>query len=237
MRINVEQLEKMKIDFFDQILIKDDGFNNYSIELLSNNIKLKVVNLNDNNKLIELIQKYLDSVKVCGFTKLPPLALGTNDETVINCKNKKLRMKLYNPKIKIVSEMILNKYLNDRNEFFCNEDFKCLNLEFSSVSSMYEENEDNVRLVLKIDKYGNISKSEREFFEAFINYKFSLIGESLNIVKITKHNRNILGEDVVDKYIVQCGDFEIVFPNKFQFMILLNMIDSYSNENVKKRKR
>ena len=231
------ELDKININSFEQIIIKEYSLNNYLVDFVINDKSVKTIKFTDNEKIIEFIYNCLNSDNIYGFTKLPPLALGTNDETLVNCGKFQLRMKLYNPKIKCISWMISNKYINDRYEVFLNDDFIQLHLDVSNKSFGYLKNNQVMKLVLSEDNNGNISKADRDFFLEYINYKFSLLGEKVEVLKVIKENNKILMGETIDKYIVKCGNFEIIIPNKFQFMYLLNMINAYSNDKNKKRKR
>lgn len=216
-------------------------------------------------RVMEIIHRYLENFKINCVTGMIGSAHRKGKWKYIYGNNGKkiLRLQLFNFKFEEIYKIINNKYINDRYDYFWNNNIKKLNLVMDTKKSGYNvypiecdycddrveclDNKDSsftcdtyVKYLVKTDKDTGIYNLEKEFLIEYLNYRFWQIGCEA-IVKT-----NSIGSDnslnrYISSHIIRCGDFELSFPHKDEFMFIFSIVNDYNNElfkinnNVKKR--
>lgn len=240
-------VKKLDLNNYKELTIKEDN-DDFILEFMKEKIKIDMISLNIQstsnidswNKVLEIVQSYLNSFKINEITSLLDkkmlLIYGNN-------KEKLLKLQLSNDKMMIIYNMILNKYLQDRYNYFWEDDIEKIKFNFDYNTSGYE-NIDEIfdihdKISLKIDSSGQLLDYERKFVEDFLYNKLWQVG-----IKATY--KYVFDEDT-GKFIgynVKCGDIRIFTPfdeDKLQCLFLLNIINNYNNQldkinnDIKKR--
>lgn len=271
MVVKIKGIEKLNSNWFEEIMISEDTKNcTYYVRVLNNCFKFDgekfntsfsdyVKGLESEEAIIEIIERYLENVKVNGLTTLLNCRRERGKWVYIYGNNsfKVLRTQMFNVKFKEIFQKIKNKYLNDRYEFFWSDDIKKIKLSLDSKKSCYNvypiECEDCDRTIIcsedkdaiptcetyvdysvKVDKEKGLPLFEKKFITELLNYKFSQACEEIQVKSF-----NLGKTDKIDRYIVSCGDFEISFLNREVFMFILDMVNDYNNElyEIKKNEK
>lgn len=240
MSVVFKGVKKLDLNNYNVLSIIEDIDNgdNFSLEFLEEKIDLDTVSLGIQsslntgswNKLLEIVQGFLNSFKINEITSLLDkktlLVYGNNREKV-------LKLQLDNSKIIYIYKMILNKYLQDRYNYFWKEDIKIIKFNFDSNTSGYEYVDEifdiHDKISLKIDSNGHLLDYERKFVEDFLYNKLWQVG-----MKATY--KYVFDEDT-GKFIgydVRCGDLKIFIPfdeDKLECLfIILMIINNYNNQ-------
>jgi len=216
-------------------------------------------------KIISIINMYLKDTKINAITA--PISSGHRSGKWVNVYGnngtKILRLQLFNSNFAEIFRKIQTKYFNDRYEFFWRDDVKKIKLSLDSKKSAYNvypiECEDCKRDIIcsedkdaiptcetyvdysiKVDKEMGIILAEKLFLTELLNYKFSQIGEEVQVKDITIGREDSLNTRF-HSHIIRCGDFELTFPHKEIFMFIFGIVNDYNRElyeakmNEKKR--
>lgn len=277
MVVVIKGLKKLNANVFEDINISEDkekneylvrvfGGNNFKNSILvGNKFSEQVKGMCCEERVIEVIQRYLENVKINGVTSLIGSAHRKGKWIYVygNNGSKILRLQLFNDKFGEVFRLINNKYINDRYDLFWNDDVKKIKLSISTKKSSYTvlpiecedcdrdikcfDDVDAIRTcetyvdyTVKIFQKEGISLTEKLFITELLNYKFGQVGEEVLVKNIT-----IGPEDSLNRrfhsHIIRCGDFELSFPHREEFMFIFDIVNNYNNElfeikmNEKKR--
>ena len=148
-----------------------------------------------------------------------------------NLEKQILKINLHGTKFRYLSDMILQKYINDRHEFLNSCDVKEIRLNAINQNFMYEQNGELINVNLCVDANGNLLRIEREAMRDFLYEKFDSIGEEV----IVEMKKGKYGESL--ECVVTCGDFKISFPRTYTFSLIVGIINDYNNNNYKSKKR
>ena len=277
MRVNIKGIRKLDANYFEQINISEDTKKEqYSVvvygerDLLSCNIvgikfSDQIRGMSSYERIVEIIQRYLENVKINSISN--PIGSAHRKGKWIYIKgnngNKVLRLQLFNSRFDKMLKMIDNKYLNDRYDYFWNNDIKKMNLVLDSKKSSYDvypiecdnckdrveclDNKDSnyacdtyINCSVKTDKETGIFFAERIFLTEYLNYRLWQIGEEA-FVKTNSVGKEDSLNRYISSHIIRCGDFELSFPHKEEFMFIFGIVNDYNNQlfeikmNEKKR--
>jgi len=262
MSVRIEGVKNLNANNFNEIVVLQNDENDYIVKVLGNKINtvnnkfsMEIKDMSDEDKIVAIIQRYLDNFKINSVNA--PIFLSDRDGKWIvigGFGNNVLKLRLFGSKFNNIFNIIRDKYLNDRYDYFWNEDINSVKLRLDSDCSSYnvgfvdcddcknEEpcyiSEDNlcesyVELAMKTDRNGNgVVDFEKDFIKEFLYHKFSQIGEEVKVMGVfleftDSHNR------ILKSHIVQCGDFKLYFPHKDEFMFILGIVNDYNNELFK----
>lgn len=247
-------VKKLDLNNYKELTILEDN-DDFILEFMKEKIKIDTVSLNIQsinnidswNKVLEIVKSYLNSFKINEITSLLDkkmlLIYGNN-------KDKLLKLQLSNDKMMVIYNIILNKYLQDRYNYFWSEyinlweeDIEKIKFNFDYNTSGYE-NIDEIfdihdNISLKIDNNGKLLDYEIKFVEDLLYNKLWKIG-----IKATY--KYVFDEDTGKflGYNVKCGYLKIFIPfdeDKLQCLFILNIINNYNNQldkinnDIKKR--
>lgn len=253
-------VDKLDLNDFNTVTIRENN-NNFGLEIDKLALTLNKVSLND-EEILEIVQNYLNSYRINGITNLDGFLSKEAGFDVIygNEGNKLLRLQLFNSRFRVISKMILNKYLQDRYNFCWNEDIDLVKLDFGKNISRFDRcaleceklndeiicfedfdvYETYVKFVLQTDEDGNIYEFERNFIKDFIYDRFWKIGD-MAVCNCVFEDKN--GE--FKGYEVLCGKLKMFIPfdldRPFISKYILDIVNSYNQElykikeNVEKR--
>lgn len=262
MRVNIKGKKKLDANYFERIDISEESKKEqYSVVVYGNKNLFKVNNvgikfseqikgMGSEERVMEIIQRYLENVKINSIGNF------YRKNEWINIKgnngNKILKLHLLNSKFDEILKIINNKYLNDRYEYFWNNNINKLNLVLDSKKSSYSvypiecdncnyraeclDNRDNnftcdtyVNYSVKTDKDTGVFMFERIFLTEYLNYRLWQIGDEA-VVKNNSIERDNSLNKYISSYIIKCGDFELYFPHNEEFMFIFDIIDNYNNQ-------
>lgn len=253
MDVNISKINMLDSFDFDEITITEISKDYFEI-LVSVNKKVfrdEIFNdefdgLSSLDKVVAIIQKFLNSFKISGVTKFLVLYYNNGKYPSIYAQNgnKQLHLKLINSQFRCISKTIMNKYFNDRYDFLFNNNINLLQLQSDDFISKYEsvaldciehleqidgfdldDINECIKYTMMTDADGNIAISEREFIKEFLYYKFWQFGEIIQIFDIRDKRYNNYVERVI-----KCGDMIVKFPNSFEFSFLGNIVKEYNEE-------
>ena len=231
----------MKLNNFDKYkhIIIDEGDNKFIIKIIDTNNKTLVIECLKNdtgiNNMCELIQMYINTFLVNGMSGSIPAIHCVNknmeDYAEVFCanSNKRISMKIYDPKYKFISKMILDNYSMERDNFFRNSEFNEMMIEANSNVSKYEINGNVVSLTLSTDLNMNVRNSELEFFRKFIEHKCGSRKITVNFIENKNKMRKMSN--------VSCGEFKMTFPTGFTYSGILGVVYEHNLKIDEMRKR
>ena len=217
-----------------------EGFSEIFIDELKDKFKVKILDLNggivsfdiekatEGWKLGDILKSYVENNNINGIINYFPLKEGDNKYAEIRSQmgKNKISLKIYERKYKVMFENMLNKYLDDRNNFFGDMDIPYLEIGNSSNSTLYEKYEDRVRLILKGNNNGEIIGSEKVFLRELLLYKFSLTGRKAMIMVMSDK------KTLNDSYIIYCGNMVVTCPKNNNYAFIKDIVNEY-NESLK----
>lgn len=277
MGVSIKGIKRLNANSFEQINIsEEEGKNEYLVRVFDGSVSPngscvgvsfseQIKGMSSEEKVIEVIQRYLDNFKINGVTSLVSSGhrkgrwihvYGANGSRI-------LRLQLFNSKFDEIFKIISNKYFNDRYDLFWNDDIKKIKLSLSTKKSSYsvypieceecerdvicsEDKDANptcetyVNYTVKVDKNDGLFLAEKLFITELLNHKFGQVGEEVQVKNITIGRTDSLNTRF-HSHIIRCGDFELSFPHKDAFMFIFGIVNTYNNElfeikmNEKKR--
>ena len=235
-------IKKIYVDDDIHILIQENERIDISIVDGNNNVVEsdyfnKFIGFSDDDKIILVIQRFLMDFKIYGFKKILPIIKGSGQESIVygNNGNNQLRMRLYNPKYRVLSNIIREKFREDRYNYFWNSDIKNIVIDSSRDMSKYEKNGDCINLFLRTDRNNNVIMDEKIFLTEFLNYKFEELGKEIKIRGIFEESSHSFNRKLIG-HIIECGDMKITFPNRYEFSFIYSIVNNY-NEKLFQIKR
>lgn len=229
-------VRKFDLNNYKELIIREDN-NDFTLEFMDEKIEIDTVNLNIQNlnnivpwfKVLEIVQSYLNSFKINQITSLLDektlLVYGNNKENV-------LKLQLSNYRMMLIYNIILNKYLQDRYNYFWKEDIEKVKFNFDSNTSGYEYIDEifdiHDKISLKIDSNGHLLDYERKFVEDFLYNKLWQVGmKAIYKYVFDEDTGKFIG------YYVRCGYLKIFIPfdeDKSECLFILKIIDNYNNQ-------
>ena len=269
MSVGIDGISRLNANDYRELSIKQVGIDDYRVHVVGDNLgkvnsdfSKELKGMSNEEKIVAIIERYLDHFKINGITKLRELSFRDGEWVVIygNDCDGVLRLQLFNKYFSDIFNKIRNKYLNDRYNFFWNTNNNLFRLRISTDCSRYgihyidcdqcdrdiECDYDNyecskyVNINVMLDKDGNVVNFDKKFIKEFLLYKFNLYNEDVKIIDIRFEWDNSFNPKI-DKYIIRCGDFEIVIPHNEELMFILEIVNEYNrelfeiNDNIKKR--
>ena len=265
MRVDIKGITKLNANYFEQInIIEDTKKEQYSVVvygeknlLKGNTVGVKfseqIKGMGSEDRVMEIIQRFLENVKINSISN----SYRKNEWVYVkgNNGNKILKLQLIDSKFKEIFKIINDKYLNDRYDYFWNNDIKKLNLVLDTKKTSYNVNPieceycynrveclDNKKTNFTCDTYVDYSiRTDRDtgifmfekiFITEYLNYRLWQIGEEAFI------KTNSIGSDYsfnryISSHIIRCGDFELSFPHREEFMFIFGIVNDYNNELFK----
>lgn len=269
MSVGIDGISKLNVNNFREITIKQIDNDDYRVDVVGDNVgkvnsdfSKNLRGMSNEEKIIAIIERYLDNFKINGITNLVKLSHKDGFWVVVygNDCECVLRLQLFNKYFSDIFNEIRNKYFNDRYNFFWNIDNNSFVLSVSTYWSRYgidfiecdecdKEIEcdynnykcsEYVNINVMLDKDGNVVNFDKKFIKEFLLYKFNLYNEEVRVIDIKFEWDNSFNPKI-DKHIIRCGDFEIVIPHNEELMFILDIVNEYNrelfeiNDNVKKR--
>ena len=258
MSVNIKGLRKLDSNYFDEIVISQNGVDDYNVFVSGKNISVSNSNFSDMLKKLSsyeiicmIIRKFIEDITINEITDLVDLPHRDGKWLLIygdEC-HKALKLQLFGSKFKPLFDEIKMKYFNDRYNYFWNSEIKTLKLSSNSFYSSYygetvdcekslhscvdEFNCDNyVKYVVKLDKNGKVMEFERKFIEEFLYHKFWSVGEEVKIKGIFEEYSYSLNR-ILKGHIIKSGDLEVIFPHNEDFMFMFSIVNNYNNELFK----
>ena len=269
MSVGIDGINRLNANDFRELSIKQVGIYDYKVDVIGDNVgkvnsdfSKNLRGMSNEDKIVSIIQRYLDNFKINGITNLIELSYKDGFWVVVygNDCDCVLRLQLFNKYFGDIFNKIRNKYLNDRYNFFWNTDnnvFRlCISIDWSRYGIHYidcdqcdrdiECDYDNyecskyVNINMMLDKDGYIVNFDKKFIKEFLLYKFNLYNKEVKVIDIKFEWYNSFNPKI-DKHIIRCGDFEIVIPHNEELMFILEIVNEYNRElfeiddNIKKR--
>jgi len=269
MSVGINGISRLNTNDFREITIKQVDTDDYMVDVIgdkvgkvSGDFSENLKGMSNEDKIIAIIERYLDNFKINGITKPIELSFRDGEWVVIygNNSNCVLRLQLFNKYFSKIFDKIKNKYLNNRYNFFWNGEINFVRLGIDTDRSMYGihsidcdecdreiecdyENYDCAEYVyvdLKLGNDGNVVNFDKEFIKEFLYYKFNLYKEDVKVIDIRYEWDNSFNPRIY-KHIIRCGDFEIEIPHVDKLMFILDIVNEYNrelfviNDNIKKR--
>ena len=262
MSVGINGVSRLNANDYREINIKQMNTDDYRVDVIgdrigkvnsdfSNNLK----GMSNEDKIVAIIERYLDNFKINGITtELIELSYKDGKWLVVygNNSNRILRLQLFNSKFEEIIKKINDKYLNDRYDFFWNNDIKKMRLVLDTKKSSYNvypiecddcndrveclDNRDSnficdtyVNCSVNTDKENGASNFEKVFLTEYLNYRFWQIGEEVKVKTNSIGNDNSLNKYIIS-HIIRCGDFELSFSHKEEFMFIFSIVNNYNNE-------
>lgn len=273
MRVNIKGIRKLDANYFEQINIAEDiKKQQYSVVVYGEKNLLKgncvgvkfsnqIKGMGSEDRVMEIIQRYLENFKINSISN--SYRKGEWIYIKGNNGNKVLRLQLFNSRFEEIFKIINNKYLNDRYDYFWNNDVKKIDLVLDTKNTSYNvypiecdnckdrveclDDKDSsficdtyVRCSIKNDKSTGIFLADRVFLTEYLNYRLWQIGEEAFVKTYSTGTENSLNR-YISGHIIRCGDFELSFPHREEFMFIFGIVNDYNNQlfeikmNEKKR--
>lgn len=229
-------VRKFDLNNYKELIIREDN-DDFTLGFMDEKIEIDTVSLNIQNlnnidpwyKVLEIVQSYLYSFKINQMTSLLDektlLVYGNNKENV-------LKLQLSNDRMMVIYNIILNKYLQDRYNYFWKEDIEKVKFNFDNNTSGYEYIDEifdiHDKISLKIDSNGHLLDYERKFVEDFLYNKLWQVG--------MKAIYEYVFDEDIGKFIgydVRCGYLKIFIPfdeDKLECLFILKIINNYNNQ-------
>lgn len=272
MSVGINGISRLNANDFREIAIKQVSIDDYRVDVIgdkvgkvSNNFSMELKGMSNNDKIVAIIERFLDNFKINGITDMKNIAYRKGKWKYIYGNNSKriLRLQLFNSWFEEVFKIINSKYLNDRYSFFWNNDVNKMKLVLDTKKSSYNvypiecddcndrveclDNRDSnficdtyVNCLVKTDKETGICYFEKKFLTEYLNYRFWKMGEEVFVKTNSIGTDNSLNR-YISSHIIKCGDFELSFPHSEEFMFIFSIVNEYNNElfkinnDVKKR--
>ena len=195
--------------------------------------------MNDTEKVIEIVKKYLEYSNVTEIKNLCHLSHYKGWFNVIR-GTRNLYLQIYGSETKIIPQLILKKYIEDRLKFLNdNKDVNLYEIGIGFNSASYGTRKQEDKECISISLFSEncmLFRFEQEFLKKFIFDKLYEVNKEAKLVYITSQyqfteNINNYGYHIV------CGDLVICL--KALDKILLEQIKTYIqeyNENLKQNK-
>ena len=127
MSVAIDGISRLNANDFREITIKQIDNNDYKVDVIGDNVGKVSSNFSKNlremsndEKIIAIIERYLDIFKINGITK--PIELSHRDGLWVviygNDCDSVLRLQLFDKYFSDIFNKIKNRYLNDRHNFF-----------------------------------------------------------------------------------------------------------------------
>lgn len=264
MSVKIDGIEKLEANYFKDITILENNKDDISVYVnggmsytTCDKLSREFEGLDERGILLLIVERYLDTFKINSIRSVGKLAhsflyrlnIGGGDS------EKNLYLDLSKPKYKVIYNMAMNKYLQDRYDFCFSEDIKQVKISFSTIESKYGrcvndcldctynnncyKNSDNclsyVSLILKTNKDGKVEEYEKIFIRDYLYYMFSKFDDRVKIKHIYK-NTPYIGSRFISEYILECGDIRIVIPSDNSMKFIFNIVDEYNKELMNIRK-
>lgn len=269
MSVGINGICRLNANDYREINIKQEDIDDYRVDVVGDRIgkfnrdfSNSLRGMSNNEKIEIIIDRYLDSFKIYGITKLIELTYKDGLWVVVygNDCDRILKLQLFDKCFNDIFYKIKNKYLNDRYSFFWNNANDLFKLDISNDCSRYgidfiecdecdkeiecdyENYECNkyVNINVMLDKDGNVVDFDKEFIKEFLLYRFNLYCDEVEILDI-KYDWDNSFNPKVKEHIIKCGDFELIFLHKDELMFILDIVNEYNrelfeiNNNIKKR--
>ena len=262
MSVGINGVSRLNANDYREINIKQMNTDDYRVDVIGDRIGKvnsdfykNLKGMSNEDKIVTIIERYLDNFKINGIiTELIELSYKDGKWLVVygNNSNRILRLQLFNSKFEEIFKIINDKYLNDRYDFFWNNDIKKMRLVLDTKKSSYNvysiecddcndrveclDNRDSnficdtyVNCSVNTDKENGVSNFEKVFLTEYLNYRFWQIGEEVKVKTNSIGNDNSLNK-YISSHIIKCGDFELFFPHKEEFMFIFSIVNNYNNE-------
>ena len=262
MSVGINGVSRLNANDYREINIKQMNTDDYRVDVIGDRIGKvnsdfykNLKGMSNEDKIVTIIERYLDNFKINGITtELIELSYKDGKWLVVygNNSNRILRLQLFNSKFEEIFKIINDKYLNDRYDFFWNNDIKKMRLVLDSKKSSYNvypiecddcndrveclDNRDSnficdtyVNCSVNTDNENGVSNFEKVFLTEYLNYRFWQIGEEVKVKTNSIGNDNSLNK-YISSHIIKCGDFELSFPHKEEFMFIFSIVNNYNNE-------
>lgn len=240
MSVRILGLNLLNANCYNNITITEDN-NNYKVYInrkkKENSLSLEektkytpsfsIEGKTDEQKVINVVSKFLEYATI---NKITGDYMSYNSKHQAISGTRQMKISLFNPKLRIIPQMILNKYLEDRMRF-CgqNKDIKHIIINEKPYSS-YDLNEDSIRLDL-MKKSSVIEEVEKQFFKEYISEKLNEIGKVATLryshtIFVVNNKRILIG------YInVVCGNLKIDIEANFELLELIKeIVENYNRE-------
>lgn len=269
MSVGINGISRLNANDYREINIMQMDTDDYRVDVIGDNVgkvnsdfSKKLKGMSNNEKIVAIIERYLDNFKIYCITK--PIELSYKDGLWVviygNDCECVLRLQLFDKYFNDIFNKIKNKYLNDRYNFFWNNNNNPFRIGISNDRSRYgihsidcDECDREIEcdyvnyycaeynyIDLKLGKDGNVVNFDREFIKEFLYYRFDLYNEEIKVLDI-KYEWDKSFNPRIKKHIIRCGDFELMFPHCEELMFILDIVNDYNNElfkindNIKKR--
>jgi len=250
MSVKITGLNLLNSNFYDRILInkKDSNYRIY----IQKNKKIKPQDIfrgkgipteykftdelrdkTDEEKIIMIAKEFLEYANISmisrdyfAYNKIYDVASGTRE----------FRMRLFNPKLQIISQMIINKYLNDRLKcIYENRNINAYTIHLSGRTSYTKDTTGyHIGLELLIQN-GKLAHFEKQFLEDLIYTKLNEIGEYADFGPKQIFTSIFLKPEEIMQYRLKCGDLRIVFDNdRYLIKEVEKIVNDYNNLHKQK---
>ena len=231
----MENVEELVYEGFNEIIVDefDDKFMVKILDLNGGVVSFHIDKNGESGKLWDIIKNYIENFKLSGIINYFPLRQGDNKYAEIRSQegNNKISLKVYDRRYKVVFQNAVNKYIDDRSNFFGDTDISYLKLGNSNSGALYEKYDDHVLLCLKSDNRGEILDSEKEFLRDLLLYRFSLMQSKATMMVISDKNK------LTSSYIIYCGDMVVTCPKNKSYSFIGDIINEHNQSLNENRKR
>ena len=198
---------------------------------LSNNFNENKV-LGDNEILINTVQKFLEYATINNLTSK---SVFYKSKFQIAGGTRFLKFNLSNQRLNGISQMIVNKYLEDRLKFCAkNENMKKIMIDLGNCTS-YEVNADYLKLTLMKDS-PNIAFYEKQFFEEFISDKLNIIGDYASLEYVHTIFKTRGSQTMMEYMNLICGDLKIDIAANAELLEIVKKVVNDHNKELNENK-
>jgi len=251
MSVKITGLNLLDSNFYDRVLVTEKN-NDYRVYiqkdkkiksedifrgkgiLIGDKFSDELKEKTDEEKIISILNKFLEYANInmiskdyLAYNKIYDVASGTRE----------FRMQIFSPKLKIISQMIINKYQNDRLKcIYENRNINAYTIHLSGITS-YTKDLTGKHIALDLlSQNGKMMEFEKQFLEEFIYTKLNEIGQYTDFGPRKIFTSIFLNSEEIMQYRLVCGDLRIVFDNDRYLIKEVEKIVNNYNTNLHKQK-
>lgn len=249
MSVKITGLNLLNANVYDRILITERN-SDYRVYIQKNNPQKKEVfsrfkgtpigykiseelnNKTDEQKIIIITKKFLEYARI---NKISKDYISYNKIYDVASGSREFRMQIFNSNLKVISQMVIYKYLNDRLKFICeNQNINSMTVSLEEHSS-YIKSPYHISLEL-LKQDGKIVDFEKDFLEDLIYTKLNEIGEYATVEPRIYLTKTFLDTEELMPYVLRCGNLIINIVNdRYLLKEIKKIVDNY-NINLHKQK-
>lgn len=242
MHVRIKGTEYLNSGYFDFVSVSEDPTNG-DFTVVANgcksdgrekNFSKQIQKLAPQEKILQVIQRFMDLYKINGLTSFDFAVAGKNCRRGIahgGNNSGLLSLELHTNTFEKVSSTVFNKYIQDRYDFCWGKDIKNIKICFDSHLSNYlmHENDcdsilegDYLRLSLLTYENGELRPFESAFIIDFLNYKLWQV-EQEAVIEHIWNKTDSFPYTVYKGFSITFGDIKIYIPYQSGYDNAINL--------------